>query len=125
MKRLIMAIDDSQQQYLDSNNFNEYIKRDITKLFNMGISVDTVNKWIKDVKKSDCVEQILKGIDRRYTDEQMNLLLKFKDDNKKLEAINDGFLFECDIEAIDYFVSHYDASLAKEIFKQSFMKKNK
>ena len=48
----------------------------------------------------------------------MNLLLKFKDDNKKLEAINDGFLFECDIEAIDYFVSHYDASLAKEIFKQ-------
>ena len=124
MKRLIMAIDDNQQQYLDSNNFNEYIERDITKLFNMGISVDTVNKWIKDVKKSDCVEQILKGIERGYTDEQMNLLLKFKDDNKKLEAINEGFLYECDIEAIDYFVSQYDASLAKEIFKQSFMKKN-
>ena len=124
MKRLIMAIDDSQQQYLDSNNFNEYIERDITKLFNMGISVDTVNKWIKDVKKSDCVEQILKGIDRRYTDEQMNLLLKFKDDNKKLEAINDGVLLGCDIEAIDYFISHYDANSAKEIFKQSFMKKN-
>ena len=124
MKRLIMAIDDNQQQYLDSNNFNEYIERDITKLFNMGISVDTVNKWIKDVKKSDCVEQILKGIDRRYTDEQMNLLLKFKDDNKKLEAINDGVLLGCDIEAIDYFISHYDANSAKEIFKQSFMKKN-
>lgn len=124
MKRLIMAIDDSQQQYLDSNNFNEYIEKDITKLFNMGRSVDTVNKWIKDVKKSDCVEQILKGIERGYTDEQMNLLLKFKDDNKKLEAINYGFLLECDIEAIDYFVSHYDVSLAKEIFKQSFMKKN-
>ena len=125
MKRLIMAIDDNQQQYLDSNNFDEYIKKDIIELFNMGISVDVVNKWIKDVKNLDCVEQILKGIKNKYTDEQMNLLLKFKDDNKKLEAINDGFLLGCDIEAIDYFISHYDANSAKEIFKQSFMKKNK